>query len=219
MLNAYPNDIDMLKLGAKYYMSTQRYDEAKACAYRLVQTAHNEESYAIYIDVIAQTVAEQGLSAALAEDGEVKSLLAQAETLQKQADKMQTMTESDVERRAAKPAQDLTEQAAQVENNRAINYLLAKKPLLGDGTGLLDLQIAKLYLAVDDRDTAREYIHQVVGSSGSIRQDSPIKESLLEAVNAETPPGVTENSASSPSSTCWMSSASSPSSTGSPEIR
>lgn len=116
-------------------------------------------------------------------------------------------------------AQDLTEQAAQVENNRAINYLLAKKPLLGEGTGLLDLQIAKLYLAVDDRDTAREYIHQVVGSSGSIRQDSPIKEPLLEAVNAETPPGVTENSASSPSSTCWMSSVSSPSFTGSPEIR
>lgn len=218
MLNAYPNDIDMLKLGAKYYMSTQRYDEAKVCAYRLVKTARNEESYVIYTDVIAQTVAEQGLSAALAEDGEVKSLLTQAETLQKQADKMQTMTESDVERRdeLQNLAQDLTEQAAQVENNRAINYLLAKKPLLGEGTGLLDLQIAKLYLAVDDRDTAREYIHQVVGS---IRQDSPIKEPLLEAVNAETPPGVTENSASSPSSTCWMSSASSPSSTGTPEIR
>lgn len=201
MLNAYPNDIDMLKLGAKYYMSTQRYDEAKVCAYRLVKTARNEESYVIYTDVIAQTVAEQGLSAALAEDGEVKSLLAQAETLQKQADKMQTMTESDVERRdeLQNLAQDLTEQAAQVENNRAINYLLAKKPLLGDDTGLLDLQIAKLYLALDDRDTAREYIHQVVGS---IRQDSPIKEPLLEAVNAETPPGVTENSASSPSSTC-----------------
>lgn len=201
MLNAYPNDIDMLKLGEKYYMSTQRYDEAKVCAYRLVQTARNEESYVIYTDVIAQTVAEQGLSAALAEDGEVKSLLAQAETLQKQADKMQTMTESDVERRdeLQNLAQDLTEQAAQVENNRAINYLLAKKPLLGDDTGLLDLQIAKLYLALDDRDTAREYIHQVVGS---IRQDSPIKEPLLEAVNAETPPGVTENSASSPSSTC-----------------
>lgn len=186
MLAAYPNDTDMLKLGAKYYMSTGRYDEAKACAYQLVQTSRNEESYVIYTDVIAQTVADQGLSAGLAEDSEVKSLLAQAETLQQQADEMQPITESDEERRdeLQNLAQDLQEQAAQVEINRAINYLIAKKPLLGDDTGLLDLQIAKLYLAVDDRDTAREYIHQMVGSSGSIRQDSPIKEPLLEVVDA-----------------------------------
>ena len=146
MLAAYPNDTDMLKLGAKYYMSTGRYDQARDCAYQLVQTARNEESYVIYSDVIAQTVAERGLSADLAEDGEVKSLLAQSEALQKQANEIQVITESDEERRdeLQNLAQDLQEQAAQVEINRAINYLIAKKPLLGDDTGLLDLQIAKL---------------------------------------------------------------------------
>ena len=67
---------------------------------------------------------------------------------------------------------------------RAINYLTAKKPLLGDPTGMYDLQIAKLYLAADDRDSARDYLYRVIDNSGAISEDSPIKEPLEEVVAA-----------------------------------
>lgn len=65
-----------------------------------------------------------------------------------------------------------------------MNYLLAKKPLGGDKSGLLDLQIAKLYLATGERDSAKAYIWKVVDNAGTLRQDSPIVEPLQEVVGA-----------------------------------
>ena len=81
-------------------------------------------------------------------------------------------------------ADDLRKQASLLDITRAVNYLLAKKPMSGDKSGLLDLQIAKLYLAADERDDAKENIWKVVDNSGVLRQDSPIREPLQEVVGA-----------------------------------
>ncbi|MFQ9799775.1 MAG: hypothetical protein ACLR23_13490 [Clostridia bacterium] len=91
-------------------------------------------------------------------------------------------------------AQDLRDQAARIDISRAVNYLLAKKPLLGDDTGLFDIQLAKLYIALDDRETARSYIHKVIDRNNEIREDSPIKKPLLDVVDAYNQLGQDETS-------------------------
>ena len=74
--------------------------------------------------------------------------------------------------RAAK----LEAEAFRVEIRRAVNYLQAKKPVFYDRSGLYDIQIAKLYLACDERDKARELIYDVITSYSVMDDRSPLKD-------------------------------------------
>ena len=65
---------------------------------------------------------------------------------------------------------------------RAINYLLAKRPLGDDITGIYDLQLAKLYLVAQDRDRARDYLYRVMEHGVEISDESPIREALDEVL-------------------------------------
>lgn len=65
---------------------------------------------------------------------------------------------------------------------RAINYILAKRPKNGDETGMYNLQLAKLYLIIGDRETANKYLYEVIDNSVDISDNSAIKEALDEVV-------------------------------------
>ena len=79
MIESYPKEPDILRLGAKYYMYSKQYDKARDCAYRLLREERCAENYVVFTDVIAQTAAERGLTAEQMEDEEVKSLFKKAE--------------------------------------------------------------------------------------------------------------------------------------------
>ena len=196
MIESYPKDPDILRLGAKYYMYSKQYDKARDCAYRLLREERCAENYVVFTDVIAQTAAERGLTAEQMEDEEVKSLFKKAESLEEQAAEYEVFGDFEADKRdeLLNQAQDLRDQAARIDISRAVNYLLAKKPLLGDDTGLFDIQLAKLYIALDDRETARSYIHKVIDRNNEIREDSPIKKPLLDVVDAYNQLGQDETS-------------------------
>lgn len=196
MIESYPKDSDILRLGAKYYMYSKQYDKARDCAYRLLREERCAENYVVFTDVIAQTAAERGLTAEQMDDEEVKSLFKKAESLEERAAEYEAFGDFETDKRdeLLNEAQDLRDQAARLDISRAVNYLLAKKPLLGDDTGLFDIQLAKLYIALDDRDMARSYIHKVIDRNDVIRDDSPIKKPLLDVVDAYNQLGQDETS-------------------------
>ncbi len=186
LLSLYPEDEDVLLVAIKYYTRQNDYGQARLLAQKLVGLDGSESNLVVYTDLIAQQVKNGQSSSDASLDSEAQKLLEQAEEKEEQADGLNTALPSQQEEydRLMNEAEDLRKQASLLDINRAVNYLIAKKPLTGDKSGLLDLQIAKLYLAADERDNAKEYIWKVVENAGTLRQDSPIVEPLQEVVGA-----------------------------------
>ena len=74
--------------------------------------------------------------------------------------------------------------AANVEILRAINFIEAKKPFLFDNTGMYDLQLAKLYLLCGQREKAGEYVRSVMEHASMLSDSSPIKQPLMDVLDA-----------------------------------
>ncbi|MFR7477932.1 MAG: VWA domain-containing protein [Acutalibacteraceae bacterium] len=186
LLTQYPNDTDVLLVAVKYYVRVPDYTRARQIAQQLLSCDGSADNLVIYTDIIAQQVKDGQSSLDPTLDSEARDLLTQAEQKEQQASTLNTQLPSEQEQydQLMNEAQDLRQQAANLDITRAVNYLLAKKPLTGDSSGLLDLQIAKLYLAAGDRDKAKEYIWQVVDNCGVLEEDSPIREPLQEVVEA-----------------------------------
>ena len=72
--------------------------------------------------------------------------------------------------------------ASYVPIKRAVNYVLVQEPYRGDDTGFYELQLSKLYLAMDDRDTANEHLHNVIDNSAKISDSSLLKDAIDEVV-------------------------------------
>lgn len=186
LLSLYPDDEDVLLVAIKYYTRRSDYTKARELAQKLVGLNASESNLVVYTDLIAQQVKEGQSSRDPSLDSEAQKLLQEAEDKETQAGELNIALPSQQEQydQLMNEAEDLRKQASELDITRAVNYLLAKKPLGGDKSGLLDLQIAKLYLAVDERDAAKEYIWKVVDNAGVLRQDSPILEPLQEVVGA-----------------------------------
>lgn len=186
MLAQYPNDTDVLLVAVKYYVRVPDYTRARQIAQQLLSCDGSADNLVIYTDIIAQQVKDGQSSLDPTLDSEARDLLSQAEQKEQQASTLNTQLPSEQEQydQLMNEAEDLRQQAANLDITRAMNYLLAKKPLMGDSSGLLDLQIAKLYLAAGDREKAKEYIWQVVDNCGVLEEDSPIREPLEEVVEA-----------------------------------
>ena len=186
LLQTYPNDEDALLVAVKYYTRQKDYTHARECAQKILALNGSEENLVIYTDIIAQQAIEGSNESQQGVDGEAQALLEQAQRLEEQAAALHTELPSEQEKydQMMNDAEDLRRQAANLDITRAINYLLAKKPITGDASGLIDLQIAKLYLAEDDRENAKDYIWKVVDNCGVLRADSPIREPLMEVVEA-----------------------------------
>ena len=123
-------------------------------------------------------------------DKEVQKLIKKAREKQKQAERIQNNYEDDditdeIQEKIDKllsEANDLYAEADYVDIKRAINYILAKKPKHGDDTGMYNLQLAKLYLIMGDRENANKYLYEVIDNSVDISDSSVIKEALDEVV-------------------------------------
>ena len=192
----YGNTEDVLRLQCKYYINNKDYENAKKKATQLVEKYRNEENYVIYTDIIAQeaferenlTDVEDRSSLYDMKDKEVSELVKKAEEKLAQVEVIQN-TFDDSEEKQDKidkliyEAENLYKEANYISVKRAINYIIAKKPKKGDDTGMYDLQLAKLYLIIGDRDTAHKYLYDVIDNSVDISEESNIKEALDEVVN------------------------------------
>lgn len=176
----HEGDGEILKLAIKYTVGIKDYEEAVDLAERLLKSEASTENTIILTDVIAQGALE-GYSISSEDDREKEEMLEEAEALEKRAAKYE---EGEAKARLLNSANDLYKQAAQLDIYRAINYLEAKKPLLFDSTGLYDVQMAKLYLAVDERDKAKEMIYDLMEDASVLSETSPIKEPLEEVIDA-----------------------------------
>lgn len=185
LLTRYRDDEDVLQMATKYYARREDYSQAKELASRLVQDYPSERNLVIYTDLIAQEV-KSGQEEEDEQDQEAQGLLDQAQMLEERAASLDTQNPSDQEQydQLTNEAEDLRKQASMLDITRAVNYLLAKKPLGEDTSGLLDLQIAKLYLAAGERELAKDYIWKVVDHCGDLEENSPIREPLQEVVEA-----------------------------------
>lgn len=186
LLTEYPDDEDVLLVAIKYYARQENYSRARLLAQELVRRNSSESNLVVYTDLIAQQVKSGQSSEDAALDEEAQELLRQAEAKETEAAGLNTQLPSELEKydQLINEAEDLRKQASVLDITRAVNYLLAKKPMGGDSSGLLDLQIAKMYLAADERELAKEYIWQVIDNCGTLREDSPIREPLQEVVEA-----------------------------------
>lgn len=188
LLTRYREDEDVLRVATKYYARQEDYNQAKELAQRLVQDHPSESNLVIYTDLIAQQVKsrQQEGDDREGQDEEAQGLLDQARVLEDRAASLDTQDPSAQEQydQLTNEAEDLRKQASMLDITRAVNYLLAKKPMGEDTSGLLDLQIAKLYLAAEERELAKDYIWKVVDHCGSLEEDSPIREPLQEVVEA-----------------------------------
>lgn len=193
----YGNSEDVMRLQCKYYVSNKDYDSAKKVAAKLVDEYRNEENYVIYTDIIAQEAYDRENASSYEnseelydmKDSEVRELVNEANNKKNQAEKLQEKY-SDIDEETQDKidkliyeAEELYKKANYISVERAINYIISKKPSKGDSTGMYDLQLAKLYLIIGDRDTAHKYLYEVIDNSVDISEDSDIKDELDEVVS------------------------------------
>ncbi len=187
---------EVMRLRCKYYVNIKDYDRAKKAAAELVDKYRNEENYIIYTDIIAQEAYENesilinGDNETEISDSEIKNLLKKAADKEEEANALiEKYGDSDDENVNAEidsllsQAQDIRKEAAYIPVERAINYIISKKPMGGDDTGLYDLQLAKLYLVTGDRDKASKYLYDVIDNNVDVNESSSIKNSLDEVVS------------------------------------
>lgn len=186
LLELYPDDEDVLLTAVKYYARRSNYTNALELAKQLVELNPDESNIVVYTDIIAQQIKSGQAVIDTEKDSEAARLLEKAEQKEKEASELDVRLPSEQEKhdQLINEAEDLRDQASLLGIRRAVNYIIAKKPLSGDKSGMLDLQIAKLYLAAGERDKSKKYIWKVVNGSGVLSEDSPIIEPLEEVTAA-----------------------------------
>lgn len=184
----YGDTEKVLRLKCKYYVNAQDFEEAKKAGKDLVSAFPTEENDVVYTDIIAQeaylNVQTGNTDAFDDEDSEVRALVKKAQKKQDEAGELSASDEETQDKKDTllEEAEELYQQAGYVIVKRAINYILAKEPLRGDTTGMYDLQLAKLYLTMGDRDTANTYLYQVINNNLDISEESSIREALDELI-------------------------------------
>lgn len=185
ILLAYPEDEDVLKAAIRFYVQKNEFEQSQKYAQQLLDLNDSAANYVIYTDVIIHNA--QNRQEPL-EDKETQKLSQKASKLQKKLDKIDSDSPTEKEQKKidkmTKELEELNRKIQYIDLYRSINYLNAKKPFFGDTTGMFDLQIAKLYLAADDRDSCKEYIYKVIDKAPAINENSPIKEPLEEVISA-----------------------------------
>ena len=179
----YDGSPDILKLATSYYVQAGNYQQAEDLARRLLEQESSAENYVIYTDVVAQKAYAESYQTSedSSSDPEKQALLNEARMLEEQAGQY-----DDGEARKEEllnEAETLYQQASEVNIRRALNFLEAKKPLL-DNTGMYDLQIAKMYVLLDEREEAQTRILSLMDNAASLSESSPIKEPLMDVLDA-----------------------------------
>lgn len=197
LINAGKNQ-DAYKAAIKYFFAKGDFAASEEIARKLVDEYPTINNKIIYTDILAQRVRNSLISgnySNVANDEESSKLISKAEELKKEASEFDALinNESNQEKRIRYEAKkehllsrasDLSKQALLVPVKRAINYLLVSKPMLGDNTGMINMQIAKLYFVIDEIEKSREYFDKVLNSSMRISESSIIKKDIEDIKNA-----------------------------------
>ncbi|HCW05720.1 MAG TPA: hypothetical protein DGK91_15110 [Clostridium sp.] len=174
----YRADEDIKKLQTKFYMKTNNYDAAKAVAKSLVKKDDSIENKILLTDIYAEE-ARRSLNSidssfdtdfeAGKKDKEIAAINKEIKASYERLELIDNMEEDvkdedkklQLQKLREKERMTLTElsnKKAVVSVKRSINYLMASKPIVGEEKLLYNLQMAKLYFAQDDNDTAKKYL-------------------------------------------------------------
>lgn len=177
MLLEAPKDSELLRYSVKYYNAYGNLEEAEESARKLLSEDKSVENIVLYTDVIAQKLLnDMNIVTEEEEDKEIASLLKQAEKAEETAGNYEEGNPRREENLAK--AEDYREQANGVKAKRIINWLIAQAPLFGDKSGVIDLQLSKLYIASGDDEKARELLVELMRDSDELHEDSPVRTGL-----------------------------------------
>lgn len=177
MLLETPKDSELLRYSVKYYNAYGNLEEAEENARKLLNADKSVENIVLYTDVIAQKLLnDMSIVEEDEEDKEIASLLKQAEKAEEMAGNYEEGNPRREENLAK--AEDYRRQANGVKAKRIINWLLAQAPLFGDKSGVIELQLSKLYIASGDDEKARELLVELMRDSDELHEDSPVKTGL-----------------------------------------
>ncbi|MDR1640852.1 MAG: VWA domain-containing protein [Clostridiales bacterium] len=173
MLLESPNDKELMKYSVKYYSLMGKADKASEIALELVEDDRSVENLALYTDVMAEKLANEGLSD---DDKEIDTIVQEAEKAEKTAaslDEGNPRRDSNLEK-----SKELLEQAKGVKAKRIINWLKAKSPVLGDSTGIVNLQLSRLYVAAGDKEKAKKILVRLMERRENLSDESQIKTAI-----------------------------------------
>lgn len=180
----HENDADIMKLEAGIALEEGNYNEARLIMSDVVKKDGAYDNKFLLADIYAQEcrdAVEQGNYSDLMEsnDGEIKTLVKKINEKEKQAEELeekQKEAEREKDRRKYQIKMDnvnndialLRKQIAAVPVKRAINYISNEKPLFARNDGKFDLQMAKLYFAIDKNEKAKELIDSAIKKADNV---------------------------------------------------
>ena len=161
-----------------FYLVKNDLEQALTVSQALIDADDAIENYIIYTDVLAQA-AQSGVLQDTNSDKQIERKIAEKESQWQAA-----MPNSEARAEIEMEIEALNAESQELPIRQAINYFISKKPLFEDRSGIYDLQLAKLYFAIDDRATSKQYIDEVIENVSKIDEASPIKEPLTVAATA-----------------------------------
>lgn len=197
---------DCYRAVIKYYFTKGDLSGALEVAKTLVEMYPTVENQIVYTDIIAQQVRTSSIVpdyGDLENDKEVQKLISEADQLEIQQEVFDKLIDNEKNQEKkndymskkgelSNKIEHLKKEASFIPVRRAINFLKRNSPLLGDRTGIINMQIAKLYFAMDDIEKSRLYLHKVLSegvSSNSVIKDeiSDINDALESSQNTGIP--------------------------------
>ncbi|NLZ45170.1 MAG: hypothetical protein GX896_00590 [Clostridiales bacterium] len=142
-----PHDNKILRYSVKYYNAMGKLDKAEENAWKLLKSDNTVDNIVLYTDIIAQKLLNDNTFLTIydEEDKEIISLLEKAEIAEEvagQYDEDNPRYEDNLTKAA-----EYRKEANSVKVKRIINWLTSQTPLFGDQSGVIELQLSKLYAA------------------------------------------------------------------------
>ncbi len=179
MMLETPNDKELLRYCVKYYNEMGGLDAAEENARKLLEADKSVDNIVLYTDVIAQKlIRDISITTYDDSDNEVAALLKKAEDAEDTARKYDEGNPRRDENLTK--AAEYRKQANGVRAKRIINWLTAQKPMFGDRSGVIELQLSKLYSASGNESKVREILLDLIKRKDKISDNSSIKTALIE---------------------------------------
>lgn len=174
MLNDNP-DLQTLKFSVHSYSAVGEYSLAEKYAEQLVEKENSAENMVLLTEVLSQS-SYSGYN--YDEDGEIIADPEVDALLQKALDAEEMAEYYDYDdplyQTTMDKAEEYRNQASSVRIVRIINWLRSRIPIWGDSSGLLDLQLSRLYCAANEEDKAKELLDSLLDRANSFDGNSPI---------------------------------------------
>lgn len=179
MLLETPKDRELLRFSVNYHCAAGSLDIAEEHAYQLLEVEQSVENIVLYTDVIAQKLLDDvSISTYDPDDREIAALMQKAQEAEKTA---YSYEEGNPRRdEILAKANEYNRQANGVKAQRIINWLTAHTPLFGDSSGIIDLQLSRLYAAAGNDAKANQILLALIRREHKIHSSSPIKPALAQ---------------------------------------